>query len=273
MTLSAVAYVCAIAIGKYLSPEVHVFQIVFLRNIFGAMFMLPWLSRVGLSALRTRRLGRHVLRGALSSLNGTLLIAAVSLVPLAEMSAITFLQPVIGAVIGVLFFGEMAGGRRWMAIGIGFAGALIVIRPGFVALDWGIALALASAFTGVVVSALIKTLVRTDSPDTIAAWLFITQTLFLLAPAALVWTTPRPELWALLAAMGLAGAFLQRAYNRGMEAADISIAMPFNFTRLIWAALLGWAVFGDFPDASTWAGGAVIFGASIWLTRSGRRTA
>ncbi len=271
MTVAAIAYVCSIAIGKYVSPEVHFVEIAFLRNTFAILFMLPWLVRAGTAALHTRRVRRHFVRGLVSSMNVTFLFAAVGLIPIADMSAITFLQPVIGAAIAVLLLGEAADGRRWLAIAAGFAGALIVIRPGFAEINWGIAFTLGSAFAGAVVSVLIKTLVRTDPPDTIAAWLFITQTLILVVPTALVWTTPRWELWALFLAIGFLSAILQRTYNRGMQAADVSIAMPFNFSRLIWAALLGWIVFGDFPDVWTWIGSAVIFGASLWITRPGRR--
>lgn len=270
MTAAAIAYVGSIAIGKYVSPEVHFVQIAFMRNMFAILFMLPWLARAGTAALRTPRAGRHILRGFLSSLNATFLFAAVSLIPIADMSAITFLQPVIGAAIAVVALGEPSDRRRWLAIGAGFAGALVVIRPGFQVINPGVAFALGSAFTGAVVAVLIKTLVRTDPPDTIAAWLFITQTLMLAVPAAVVWTTPRAGLWALFLAIGLLSVVLQRTYNRGMQAADVSIAMPFNFSRLIWAAVLGWVVFGDFPDAWTWIGGAVIFAASLRLTRLGR---
>lgn len=270
MTAAAIAYVCSIAIGKHLAPEVPVVEIAFLRNACAIAFMLPWLLRAGPAALRTRRLGRHALRGLLSSLNVTLLFAAVSRIPIADMSAITFLQPVIGAAIAVVALGEAADRRRWLAIAAGFAGALVIVRPGFSELDAGIAFALGSAFAGAVVSVLIKTLVRTDPPDTIAAWLFITQTLILAVPTAFVWTTPRAELWGFFLAIGLLSVILQRSYNRGMQAADVSIAMPFNFSRLVWAALLGWIAFGDFPDVWTWTGGAAIFAASLWLTRLGR---
>ena len=270
MSVAAVAYVASLAIGKSVAPEVHVFQIVFFRNVFALVFMLPWLLRLGRAALRTRQLSRHILRGALSSINATLLFAAITMLPLADMSAINFLQPIIGAVIAALFLGEVAGGKRWLAIAAGFIGALIVIRPGFGDLNWGILLALGSTLTGAVVSVLIKTMVRTDRPDTIAVWLFITQTAFLAVPTAIVWVTPRLEVMLLFVAIGLISVILQRTYNRGIQAADISIAMPFNFTRLVWAALLGWIVFGEFPETWIWIGGTVIFLSSLWLTRLGR---
>ena len=154
---------------------------------------------------------------------------------------------------------------------MGFSGALIVIRPGFAEFNLGTAFALGSALTGALLSILIKTLVRRDSPDTIAAWLFITQTGILLIPTIYVWQTPNAQEWGLFILIGFMSLILQRTYNRGIQAADISIAMPFNFTRLIWAALLGWIVFAEFPDIWTWVGGMIIFAASIWLTRQGQK--
>ena len=271
MCISAVTYVVSIAIGRYLAPDIDVFQIAFLRNAFAMLFMLPWLIKMGMGALRTRQFPRHLLRGFLSSANVTLLFAAVALIPIADMSAINFLQPVLGAAIAGLVLGEVIGRNRWLAIGMGFIGALIVIRPGFAEFNLGTAFALCSALTGALVSILIKTLVRRDSPDTIAAWLFITQTGILLIPTIYVWQTPNAQEWGLFILIGFMSLILQRTYNRGIQAADISIAMPFNFTRLIWAALLGWIVFAEFPDIWTWVGGMIIFAASIWLTRQGQK--
>ena len=271
MSISAVTYVVSIAIGRYIAPDIEVFQIAFLRNAFAVLFMMPWLMKVGIGAMRTNQIGRHILRGFMSSANVTLLFAAVALIPIADMSAINFLQPVIGAAIAGLVLGEVVSRARWIAIIAGFAGALIMIRPGFAEFNIGIAFALGSGVAGALVSIMIKTLVRTDPPDTIAAWLFVTQTLILLIPTIIVWKNPTLEQWILFAVIGFMSVILQRTYNRGIQAADVSVAMPFNFTRLIWAALLGWIVFAEFPDIWTWVGGTVIFAASVWLTRQGQQ--
>lgn len=271
MSISAITYVVSIAIGRYLAPSIEVFQIAFLRNAFAILFMMPWLMNVGLGAMRTNQIGKHVIRGFMSSTNVTLLFAAVALIPIADMSAINFLQPVIGAAIAGFALGEVVGRKRWLAIAMGFVGAVLVIRPGFAEFNLGMAYALGSAVAGALVSIMIKTLVRTDPPDTIAAWLFVTQTLILLVPTLIVWKMPSLEEWGLFVFIGAMSVILQRTYNRGIQAADISIAMPFNFTRLIWAALLGWLVFAEFPDLWTWIGGTIIFAASVWLTRQGRK--
>lgn len=270
VSISAITYAVSITIGRYLAPQIPVFEIVFLRNVFAMVFMVPWLTRAGLGAMHTTRLRRHFLRGAVSTINVTAQFAAVAYIPVADMAAINFLQPVIGSAIAGLALGEFIGGKRWTAIMIGFAGALVMIRPGFAMVNVGEAFALCSAVAGALVSILIKTLVRTDPPDSIAAWLYVTQTLILAAPAVIVWRPPTSREWLLFATVGLASVILQRTYNRGLQAADVSIAMPFNFTRLIWAALLGWLVFAEFPNVWTWAGGTLIFAASLWLTRLGR---
>ena len=270
MSISAVTYVVSIAIGRYMAPDIEVFQIAFLRNAFAVLFMFPWLLKVGLGGMRTKQIGRHVFRGFLSSTNVTLLFAAVALIPIADMSAIGFLQPVIAAAIAGFALGEVVTRNRWLAIAAGFAGAVIVIRPGFADFNLGVAFALGSALAGALVSIMIKSLVRTDPPDTIAAWLFVTQTLILLVPTVIVWNEPTPGQWGLFAVIGFMSVILQRTYNRGVQAADMSIAMPFNFTRLIWAGILGWIVFSELPDIWTWIGGTVIFAASIWLTRLGQ---
>ena len=270
MSISAVAYVVSIAIGRYMAPDIEVFQIVFLRNAFAVFFMLPWLISVGLSGMRTKQIGRHVFRGFMSSTNVTLLFAAVALIPIVDMSAIGFLQPVIASAIAGFVLGEVVSRYRWLAIASGFAGALIVIRPGFGEFNLGTAFALGSALSGALVSIMIKSLVRTDPPDTIAAWLFVTQALILFIPTIIVWNNPTPEQWGLFALIGFVSVILQRTYNRGVQAADMSIAMPFNFTRLIWATMLGWIVFSELPDIWTWIGGMIIFSASIWLTRLGQ---
>ncbi|MDC0033634.1 EamA family transporter, partial [Alphaproteobacteria bacterium] len=106
-----------------------------------------------------------------------------------------------------------------------------------------------------------------DSGDTIAAWLFISHTILGIVPAMLVWITPTWEemLWLML--LGYLGAVIQRTFNRSMGLAEVTVVLPYNFTRLIWAAFFGFLFFGEFPDFWTWTGGIVIFASSIWLTR------
>ena len=137
ITLSACSYIVVITIVRRLAPEIHVFEIVFFRSLFGAMFMVPWIMRRGVGVLRTPRSGLLILRGAGAFIAGSCLFHAATLLPLGEFMAITFTRPILASVGAILFLGEIARGRRWTAIFVGFAGALIVVRPGFQVINIG----------------------------------------------------------------------------------------------------------------------------------------
>lgn len=265
MSLSAFGYAASAALVRYLSHTIPIFEMAFLRNLFGLLFMVPWLMRVGLGAMRTSRPGRHAVRGIVSTANMWCLFGALSLAPVADVSAITFLMPIVASILAVVFLKESSSARQWAASFIAFGGALLVIRPGMAGFNEGLMLALGAVAAGSTVATLIKSLLDTDSPDTIATYLFVSHVVVGIIPALLVWVTP--SLWetALLVLLGFLGAVVQRCFNRAMLATDATIALPFNFSRLIWAALFGWLIFAEVPDIWTWSGGTVIFVCSLYI--------
>ena len=267
MTASAFCYAGSAAIVHHLSASMATFETVFLRNLFCLVFMSPWVIRVGWSAFRTQRIAMHVFRGFSSAVNISCMFGALAFIPIADMAAITFLQPILGSIIAVVVLKDASSGRRWSAVAVGFVGAMLIVRPGFATLDVGVLLALGSALAGAVVAIMIKDLVRTELPDTIAVYLFVFQTVIMLVPAILVWRTPTWEEFAWLALLGKISVWLQRTFNRAMVAADATVALPFNFTRLIWASVLGWILFAEVPDIWTWIGGTIIFAASVFIAR------
>ncbi len=267
MCLSAFAYAASIAIAHHLTQRLPVFEVALGRNVFALLFMMPWLYSVGLRAMRTSHFGMHAVRGLFSAANVWFLFGALTLAPVADVSAITFLMPIVAAILAVIFFREKTGIWQWVATLAGFFGALIVIRPGMADFNPGLLLALASVFSGSVVAMMIKGLLKYDSSDTVAAWLFLSHTVLGLIPAIIVWVQPTWEEVIWTAFLGYLGTVIQRAFNRSMALADATVVLPFNFTRLIWAALFGYLFFAELPDLWTWIGGTVIFLASIWLTR------
>ncbi len=271
MSLSAFGYSSSAVLVRYLSGSQHIFEIAFMRNVFGLAFMAPFLMRVGLGALKTRRLGLHGVRGVCSLLNMWCLFGALSLAPVADVAAITFLMPIVGSIFAVIFLKEVSSGRNWAAVFVGFLGALIVIRPGMAEYNDGLLLAVAAVFTGSTVAMMIKTLLRTESPDTIVVYLFTAHVIFGLVPAIMVWKNPSPEEWFWLVMMGFLGMITQRGFNRAMAVADATVALPFNFSRLIWAALFGYLVFAEIPDFWTWTGATVILMASVYIARLNTR--
>lgn len=269
MSISAICYAASAAVVKHVSTTLPTFEVAFFRNFFGFLFMLPWLMRVGLVALRTTRMSMHALRGAISAINIWCMFGAVALAPIADVSAISFLMPVFGSLLAVTVYKERSSPARWFTVAAGFTGALIVIRPGMSGFNPALLLAVAAVVAGAMVAMLIKTLVTTDGADTVAFYLFFWHLIYSLGPTLWVWRTPSWDDLGWLVLLGWLGTMLQRTFNRGMAAADATIALPFNFSRLIWAALFGWLFFGEFPDGWTWLGGCVIFAASAVLVRIG----
>ena len=267
MLVSAFGYSASIAIVHHLADRLPIFEIALARNVFGLAFMLPWLMKVGLGAMRTNHIGKHAIRGVLSASNVWFLFAALVYAPVADVSAITFMMPILASVLAILIFRERTSLVQWVAALTGFIGALIVIRPGMAGFNPALLLAVASVCSGSLVAMMIKSLLKYDSGDTIAAWLFVSHIVLGVVPALLVWVTPTWEELFWLVLNGYLGAVIQRTFNRSMEVADATVVLPYNFTRLIWAALFGYIFFAEIPDLWTWFGGTVIFSASVWLTR------
>ncbi len=238
-------------------------QIAFFRSSFGflaiAALALAMARRIpATSALR--KLGASSLFHLVAML---CFFHGVTLMPLAESSALTFTAPLFGTLAAAFFLGERVHARRWIAILVGFAGVLIVLRPGAVPVGPGPALVLFStvAFAGVTV--LVKRMTATE--PTIAVVFY--QSLFmtgLTLPAALtVWTTPDAAILACLAAMGVLSTLGWLAFTRAFALADASALLPLEFVRLPCVAVLGYLAFGEVPDLWVWVGAVVIFVASL----------
>ncbi len=271
MTISAFGYSASAALVHHLTQRLPVFEVAMGRNIFALCFMVPWLMKVGLKALRTQHLGMHATRGILSAANMWCLFGALSLAPVADVSAITFMMPIIASILAVIFLKESTTLQQWLAALAGFAGALIVIRPGMSDYNPGLLLAVGAVLAGSGVAMMIKSLLKYDSPDTVAVYLFGTHIIFGLVPTIVVWVTPTLAEVGWFVVLGYLGALIQRTFNRAMSETDASVALPFNFTRLLWAAMFGYLFFAQVPDLWTWVGGSIIFLASIWLTRIGAK--
>ncbi len=155
--------------------------------------------------------------------------------------------------------------RRWIALGVGTIGMLLIIRPGFAELNYGSLFALGAMASGAYTTITVKFLTRTEKPDAIVVWALLVMLPASLIPALITWQTPTVEQFLWLAALGGLATCFQRCLTRGYAAADATAVMPFEFSRLIFAALLGFVVFGDLPDIWTWVGGTVIFTAGFYM--------
>lgn len=263
--VSNLAFTCMQVLIRHNSQELHQFEVAFWRNFMGLLIMLPWLIRLGPSVLKTERLVLHAVRSVMQAASMLLFFTAVNLAPLAVISAITFTGPLFTAIGGVLILKEKVRHRRIAALAIGFVGALIILRPGFGDINPGALLALGSSVVWGLILVIVRILTRTDSPTTIVAYMVLFMTPISLLPALPYWQWPSPDLYLWLFLMGAVGQLGHYAVTRAIHLAETTMLMPFEFTRLIWAALLGLVIFNELPDVWAMVGGTIILSATTYI--------
>ncbi len=268
MVGACAGFAAMMAIVRLLSADMHPFQLAFFRNFFGVVFMLPWLIGAGgVTALRTGRPGMHVMRSVLGLGAMLLLFSALALLPLANVTALSFTAPLFATIGAALVLREQVGMRRWCATLVGFAGALVIVRPDTHTFTPASLVALASAAAIAAAQLSVKSLSRTENPNAMVLIMGLLMTPMSLVPALFVWTWPVPDTFFWLLLMGLVATIGQILLVRALATADASLVMPFDFARLIFASLFGWMLFAEWPDAWTWAGAAVIVCATVYIAR------
>ena len=267
MICAAVVFSAMNAIIRILAADLPAFEIAFFRNFCALIFMLPWVARYGMSSLRTDRIKLYSMR-ALAGLASMLCwFTAVTLIPLAEATALSFTGPMFATAAAALVLRETVGWRRWGAVAFGFVGVMIIVRPGAVDLSLGASLALASALFMAAGTILVKTLSRTEPTGAIVAYMAIYLAPLSLIPALFVWVWPPMSTWPYLAALGILGAIAHLCYTGALAAADASAVMPLDYMRLPAAALFAYALFAEVPTVWTWAGAGVIVLASTYIAQ------
>ena len=252
---------------RHITSELHPFQTVFLRSAFGLLFISPWLLRAGFGALKTQRPLLHLGRGMSSLVGFTLWVVALSLIPLAEATALSFAMPLFATLGGALILGETVGRGRWLAVAVGFVGVLVIIRPGIAIVQPGALLALAAA-CGFAASALLtRQLSATGAPFTVVFYVSLFMTVVTLGMSLPVWVAPAFGMLGIAAATGVLGMVAQLSLVRAYGAADVSVIVPFDFVRLLFVTIIGFLVFAQVPDAWTWLGAILIVGSNIAATR------
>lgn len=264
MLLSALLMTAGHGIIRGLSTGVHPFEIAFFRNLFALLLLVPVVLRQGMRPLRTKRPLMHALRGGLHTVTMLSLFTGLSLTPLAKAAAINFTTPLFAALGAIALMGERAGAARIVPLLVAFAGVLIVLRPGLEVVGLGPMLMLFSAATWACVLLVTKAIVRTEPSLTVVMYIgvFLTPATFI--ASLFVWTWPTlPQLGWLLLLGAVSGSqvwFLTQA----LREADAAAVLPFDFTRLFWAAALGYLLFGEVPDLWVWIGGLLIAGGIIF---------
>lgn len=273
MIMAAFGFSMMAALVKLLGQRLDTIQITFFRNGFGLLWLLPFAAAQGRAAFRTSYLGRHLWRAAMGGSAMLTGFYAVTHMPLATATSISFATPMFMIVIATFVLRETVRGRRWAATLVGFGGVLVMLRPGAVPVDAAALAALANALFVAIAQALVKTMPISEKPLTMLMIFAMAVTAFLAGPAILVWQWPTPTEWAIAAAMGGMGITAQGCIIRAFQAGEASVVSPLDYTRLIFATLLGYAVFAEIPDAWTFAGAGIVIASAVYIARHGGRPA
>jgi drug/metabolite transporter (DMT)-like permease len=251
---------------RYLAPKFSVLEMIFIRYLITLAIMLPWAYRTGIAGLRTRRFPLHLFRNLIHYIGNLGWFFGVTLVTLADLSALQFTVPLFITVMAALILGEDVGRRRWSATCIGFIGVLIIVRPGYIPAELGTVAVMLSAFFYAASHVSTKVLSRTESPNLVLFYMAVVFVPVSLVPALFVWVTPGWQDAPPLLILGATGAFAHFCIIRSFSAADASLVTPFEFVRLPVSAAFGFVLFGETAEIWTWIGALVIFGATYYIT-------
>lgn len=248
---------------KEASERLDVLQVVFLRSALLALFILPpALARGGIATARPMA---HIGRSVLGLAGFLCMVYAIANGPLADVTALTFTKQLFMVPLAIVLLGEAVGWRRWTAVAVGFAGVLVMVRPGGAPFDLALAAALANGLLTAFIAIVLKQLARTERPETMVFYFGFISALLMAAPAAYVWTWPTGTEWAILVVASLLGTFGQSCTVRGWAIGEASAMAPMGYVYLIHVALLGFFIFGEIPTVWTVTGSFVIIGATLYI--------
>ncbi|MGB1394826.1 MAG: DMT family transporter [Candidatus Puniceispirillaceae bacterium] len=256
------------ALGRFAAHAgMHPAQTVFLRLLFALILILPFALRARLTFGKTQQLKTHMLRSAVGICAMWVWFLSISIVPITDQTALSFLAPIFTTLGAILFLKEIVRIRRWLAIIIGLSGAIVIVRPGFAELSVGHLYAVGSAMMMGMSMLLIKHLTAKDSPLMIVFFSHIFMTLLAFVPAMLVWSHFPPELYLYLMGFAPFAFFGHFALAKAYSLADASFVAALDYARLPFAALIGWLMFAEFSDIWTWIGASIIFASAFYIVR------
>ncbi|MBT8412114.1 MAG: DMT family transporter [Octadecabacter sp.] len=247
-----------------LGAPLHPLQISHGRFAFAFMGLLM-VAAVLRPKIKAPNIPLHLARTLCGATGVTLMFAAVAFIPLADATAISFLNPVFGMILAIPFLGERVGRWRWAAAAIAFGGALVLLRPGPETFQIAALLALGAAFALGFELIFIKKLADREPPmqilliNNFIGWILMSTVMIPF------WAPPTAAQWAVLVALGLMMAAAQTCFINALARAEASFVTPFSYLTLIFASLYDWAIFNSVPDWISVLGGAIIVSGAALL--------
>ncbi len=251
--------------AKELVKSHSVVQVVWGRFVFQVLVLSVILAPRLRALMVTENLRLQLIRSVLLLATTALYFTGLKFVPLAEASAIMMVSPLVVTALSVPVLGERVGARRWAGVVIGFCGALIIIRPGGEAMQWAALLPLGAATIYGFYQVSTRFLSHSESVLTTLCYSALVGAVVMSTVVPFQWTPLTPWQWALLFGAGAFGTVGHFALIKSFTAAPAAAVAPFTYSNLIWAAIYGVLVFGDWPDHWTLVGAAVIAGSGIYI--------
>lgn len=246
---------------------VHIVETLFYRQALALPVVAAWLAMTtGLGAVRTRRIGVHASRMVLGLGGMCLNFLSYILLPPAEAATIGFTMPIFGTILSALILREATGIHRWAAVLVGFAGVLVMVRPdaGHFPMQ-GVAVAIVAALVTASVSLVLRELGRTENAGVVVFWF----TALSMVPLGLLMPVFAQShdlvTWALLLLIGVVGGIAQICLTAALRWGPVSVVLPMDYTSIIWTTLLGWAIWGLLPLATTWIGAGLIVASGLYI--------
>lgn len=268
MLVAALTMTLQSAIVKDLGATIDSFEIAFFRGLFGTLLVLPVaIRRLHLRDL-SHNLGLHTGRTIAGVTSLICTFYAFTAMPLADATAIMFTMPVFMIVLAVVFLGESAGWWRTTATLIGFLGVVIVVRPGTAAFDPVSLIALFGALLHAVVGVFVKKMARVEPPELIMLYFSLLATAVFFLPTLYVWHSPTPGELASLGAVAVLGIVNQVCFIAACRVGEMTVVAPIDYTRLLFAGILGYAVFGEIPDGIAAIGALFIIASGFLILRT-----
>ena len=264
MIISGLFFVIMHSAVKYLSKEVHIFEIAFFRCALVVFVLAPIIFQQGKSIFITKQPKIQFLRISTNSVAMLCFFYGITSTPLAQLTTLGFTVPIFATILAVIFMGEKIRIRRTSALIIGFIGTIIVMRPD-ISIELGAMLIIFSSFLWSVCLIFIKKLTQTDSAITISLYFGIGMIPATFAMAFPVLAMIDMRQFIILVFIAITGTLAQTIMNSALKKGDLALLLPFDFLRLIWSVLIGYALFAEEPQITLWIGGVLIIGSTSYI--------
>ncbi|MEQ9639241.1 MAG: DMT family transporter [Alphaproteobacteria bacterium] len=261
------------ATAKWLTDGYPITEVVFFRSLFALLpvGVLAW-REGGLTALRTTRLAAHALRACIGVITTFLFFLALSLMPLADATAIVFCGTLFVTALSVPLLGEKVGPRRWAAVLVGFLGAMVIVRPGMGVFGPAAMIALAAAFCYALIVISTRWLTRTETTAALGFYYAALGALISLAGLPFGWVLPTWTDLGLFVLLGLFGGVGTLLMIEAFRHAPVAVVVPFEYTALIWATIYGYLIWHELPDGFTWLGAAILVASGLYVMHREHKT-